>query len=107
MIVYLWTAVARNCAAPRGSLGISDDDRSARLAAEECLRAGDARLAFVEAARRMTTRTFAHRYEPTGAGWWATPGPAGEVAWVRFIGDGTGAALRALAESAGQAGCDG
>lgn len=101
MIVYLWTAVARDCAVPRGSLGISGDDRAARAAAEQCLRAGEARLAFVEAAwKTLSLWTFADCYEPTGTGWWATPGPVGEVRWVRFISTETGAALRALASSA-------
>jgi hypothetical protein len=101
VIVYLWTAVARDTAVPRSSLGISDDDRHAREAAEQCLHAGEARLAFVEAARSAIAGLgFTHTYLPTGAGWWATPAPAGQVHWVRFTGTDTSAALRTLAGSA-------
>lgn len=102
MIVYLWTAVGRDTAGPRSSIGISDDDRKARDAAGQCLVDGQARLAFVETARTGTVpHTFSPCYVPTGSGWWATPGPADEVRWVRFTSPDAAAGLRALAESAG------
>lgn len=101
MIVYLWTAVARDNAEPHGNLGISDNDRRARDAAEQCLRDGRAQLAFVEAARTgMIPCTFVPCYVRTGSGWWAVPGPVGEVQWIRFIGPDAAAGLRALADSA-------
>ena len=102
MIVYLWTTVARDTAVPRSSLGISDDGGRARDAAEQCLDAGEARLAFVEAARSAIDRLgFTRTYLPTGTGWWATPAPPGQVQWVRFTGPDTSAALHTLAGSAG------
>jgi hypothetical protein len=101
MIVYLWEAVGRDAAAPLSSLGVSDDDGRARGAAEDCLRSG-ARLAYVESACLATsTVSLVRDYARTGAGWWATPDPAGGVAWVRFADPVAAAGLRALAESAG------
>lgn len=101
MIVYLWTAMARDRAEPHRNLGISDNDCRARDAAEQCLRDGRAQLAFVETARTGTVpHSFSPCYVPTGSGWWATPGPTGEVRWVRFYSPDTAADLRALAESA-------
>lgn len=101
MIVYLWTAVARDNAEPHGNLGISDNDCRARDAAEQCLRDGQAQLAFVETARTgVVPHSFSPCYVPTGLGWWATPGPVGEVSWVRFTSPDAAAGLRALAESA-------
>ena len=101
MIMYLWEAVARDAAAPRSSLGISDDDERARDAAEDCLRTGHARLAYVESACLATGAVSLIRdYVRTGSGWWATPDPSGGVAWVRFADPVAAAGLRALAESA-------
>lgn len=98
MIVYLWTAVARDSAEPHGNLGISDNDCKARDAAEQCLRDGRAQLAFVETARTSTVPySFSPCYVPAGSGWLATPGPTGEVRWVRFYSADTAVGLRALA----------
>jgi len=102
MILYLWEAVGRDAAAPLSSLGVSDDDGRARGAAEDCLLSGRARLAYVESACLATSAVSLIRdYVRTGAGWWATPDPAGGVAWVRFADPVAAAGLRALAESAG------
>jgi hypothetical protein len=101
VILYLWEAVGRD-AAPPSSLGVSDDDGRARDAAEDCLRSGRARLAYVESACLATGAVSLIRdYVRTGSGWWATPDPAGGVAWVRFADPVAAAGLRALAESAG------
>lgn len=103
MIVYLWTAVARDAAVPRGSVGISDDDGKARDAAEQCIRAGHARLAYIETAQTgMLALTFVPCYVRTGTGWWATPDPAGDVQWARFTSPEAATGLRALAESAAE-----
>jgi hypothetical protein len=100
MIVYLWEAVGRDTA-PLSSLGVSDDDGRARGAAADCLRRG-ARLAYVESACLATsTVSLVRDYVRTGSGWWATPDPAGGVAWVRFADPVAAAGLHALAESAG------
>lgn len=100
--MYLWEAVARDDAAPWGGLGVSDDDERARDAAEDCLRTGRARLAYVESACLATSAVSLIRvYVRTGSGWWATPDPAGGVAWVRFADPVAAAGLRALAEAAG------
>jgi hypothetical protein len=100
MIVYLWTTVARETPVPYGSLGISDDGGRARGAAERCLRAGQARLALVEAARPvMVAHSLSPSYLRTGAGWWARPDPAGEVRWTKFTGPETADGVLALAET--------
>ena len=104
MIVYLWSTVARETPVPHGNLGVSDDDGRARGAAEECIRIGQARLAYVEAARTvMTAHSLSPCYMRTGLGWWAAAGPAGDVEWVQFTGSDAAAGLRALAESASAA----
>jgi hypothetical protein len=91
VIVYLWTTVARETPMPHGYLGVSDDDGRARGAAEHCLRTGQARLAFVETAQTvMAAHSLSMCYLRTGAGWWARPGPAGEVHWVTFTGSEVG-----------------
>jgi hypothetical protein len=101
VIVYLWTTVAREMPVPHGNLGISDDGGRARGAAEHCLRTGQARLAFVEAARPvMATHSLSPSYLRTGAGWWARPDPAGDVRWTKFTSPETTAGLQALAEAA-------
>jgi hypothetical protein len=102
VIFYLWEAVACDVAVPLSSLGVSDDDGRARGAAEDCLRSGRARLAYVESACLATSAVSLTRdYVRTGSGWWATPDPAGGVAWVKFADPVAAAGLRALAESAG------
>jgi hypothetical protein len=53
MIFYLWEAV-RDTPEPRFTLGVSDDDKRAREAAEDCLRDGQVGLARVELARLAT-----------------------------------------------------
>jgi hypothetical protein len=101
VILYLWEAVARDVAAPQSSLGVSDDDGRARDAAADCLRSGRARLAYVESACLATGAVSLIRdYVRTGSGWWATPDPAGGVAWVRFADPVAAAGLHALAEAA-------
>jgi hypothetical protein len=101
MILYTWTAVATGDRGHGGSTGITDDSDRARLAAESCLRSGQARLAFVESVRTvMTAHTLNPSYLRTGAGWWATPAVAGDVRWVHYSDPGTAGGLRALAESA-------
>jgi hypothetical protein len=99
LIVYLRMTVARESPVPHGNLGISDDDGRARGAAEQCLRTGQAGLAFVEAARTvMSAHSLSPCYLRTGAGWWAAPGLSGEVHWTKFAeAEGT-AGPRALAQ---------
>jgi hypothetical protein len=81
----LWTAVARDTATLRGSTGVSDDDDRARHAAEAYLRAGQARLAYVEVAyTAIGAHTLNPVYMRTGEGWWAQPNAAGEAVWVPF-----------------------
>lgn len=95
MLVYLWTTVAPETPVPHGNLGISDDDGRARGAAEHCLRTGQARLAFVQAAQIViAAHSLSLCYLPTGPSWWATPGPAGEVQWVESTSPGATAGLR-------------
>jgi hypothetical protein len=97
--VYLWTTVARESPVPHSNLGISDDDDRARGAAEQCLRTGQAGLAFVEAARPvMSAHSLSPCYLRTGAGWWAAPGLSGEVHWTKFVGPEGTAGPRALAQ---------
>ena len=97
MIVYLWTAVTPETHCGRGNLGISDDAGRARDAAGQCLRDGHAQLALVETAQAvMNPRTFIRRYRRTGSGWWATPGMADQVRWVRYTSPDAAARLRAL-----------
>jgi hypothetical protein len=101
VILYLWEAVARDSELPHSSLGVCDDGRLARGAAEDCLRTGQARLVWVETARLATAvQSLTRCYVRTGTGWWATPDAVGGVAWVRFTDPAAAAGLRALAESA-------
>ncbi|HXL91788.1 MAG TPA: hypothetical protein VN969_22815 [Streptosporangiaceae bacterium] len=87
-IIYLWSTVARDTPLPHGNLGVSDNKDRARIAAENCLRNGQARLAFIEAAQTVTAASsLSPCYLRIGAAWWATPGPSGEVRWNRFTGD--------------------
>jgi hypothetical protein len=76
MIFYLWEAV-RDTPEPRFTLGVSDDDKRARDAAEDCLRDGQVGLARVELARLATNaRSLTRDYVRTGLGWRATSDPS-------------------------------
>jgi hypothetical protein len=97
--VYLWTTVARESPVSHGDLGISDDGDRARGAAEQCLRTGQAGLAFVEAARPvMSAHSLSPCYLRTGEGWWAAPDLSGEVHWTKFAEPEGTVGPRALAQ---------
>jgi hypothetical protein len=78
VMVYLWEANG----AGRKTLGISDDSRTARRAAGQCLRSGDATGARVEEAFTVSgVLTLNHTYEPTGNAWAARLGKDGRIRW--------------------------
>jgi len=75
MILYLWTAPGRDL--QRGHSGVAGDQAGAQLAAEACLRTGQARLAYIEVAHTViAAHTLNPCYMHTGAGWWHGPAPA-------------------------------
>jgi hypothetical protein len=101
VIIYLWEAV-RDTPEPRCTLGVSDDERRARDAAEDGLRDGQVGLARVELARLATNaRSLTRDYVRTGLGWMATSDPVGGVTWIR---DSNLAAANELCAVAGPAG---
>ena len=80
MTVWLWDA----CGSDRRGLGVTDDETTARLAAEACLRSGGADTARVERALLMSgARGLTPGYQRTGRGWTARRRD-GRVTWTPF-----------------------
>jgi hypothetical protein len=77
MIVWLWDAAGPH----RAGRGVTDNDTSARLAAEACIRSGDATAARVErAVTVLGVPTLSAGYQRTGHGWAARPRD-GQITW--------------------------
>jgi len=88
VILYLWTAPGHD--PQRGHSGVSGDQAGAQLAAEACLRTGQARLAYIEVAHTaIAPRTLNPCYMRTGVGWWAWPNVSGDISWMPFPVYGT------------------
>jgi hypothetical protein len=81
MIVWLWDAGSGH--------GISDDDGSARAAAETLIRDGQAASARVEMAVLNSVRALDTGYGRLGRGWTAHPRPGGQVRWVQLPDPGS------------------
>lgn len=85
MIIYLWTAPGAESAAFHRASGVSDDQARACHAAEVLLRTGQAGVAYVECAyTAIEDATLTLSYVPTGTGWWARLGEAGQVIWTPY-----------------------
>jgi hypothetical protein len=68
VIVWLWDAPGL----ARTARGVTDDEATARRAAETCLRSGQARSAAVEKAHAVLgVRSLTSGHERTGDGWTA------------------------------------
>ena len=83
MIVWLWDASG----SARVVRGVTDDEATARNAAETCLRSGQARSAAVEKAHAVLgIRSLASGYERTGDGWTAERRQDGRISWTPLPG---------------------
>ncbi|MBO0801751.1 MAG: hypothetical protein J2P25_01560 [Nocardiopsaceae bacterium] len=81
--MYIWTAPGNGTANSHEAIGISDDQRRAREAAETALRAGQADTACVERVRTtLKAPALSLCYIRTGTGWQARLGKAGHVEWI-------------------------
>lgn len=83
MIVWLWDASG----SARVTRGVTDDETTARHAAETCLRSGQARSAAVEKAHAVLgVRSLTSGYERTGDGWTAERRQDGRISWTPLPG---------------------
>lgn len=83
MIVWLWDAPGP----ARTARGVTDDEATARRAAETCLRSGQAHSAAVEKAHAVLgVRSPASGYERTGDGWTAERRQDGRISWTPLPG---------------------
>lgn len=79
MIVWLWDAPGP----ARTARGVTDDEATARRAAETCLRSGQARSAAVEKAHAVLgVRSLTSGYERTGDGWTAKCRQDSQISWT-------------------------
>lgn len=83
MIVWLWDAPGPT----RAARGVTDDEATARRAAETCLRSGQARSAAVEKAHAVLgVRSLTSGYERTGDGWTAECRQDRRISWTPLPG---------------------
>jgi len=83
VIVWLWDAAGP----ARTARGVTDDEATARRAAERCLRSGQARSAAVEKAHAVLgVRSLTSGYERTGDGWTAECRHDGRISWMPLPG---------------------
>lgn len=83
MIVWLWDAPGP----ARAARGVTDDEATARRAAETCLRSGQARSAAVEKAHAVLgVQSLTSGYERTGDGWTAECRQDGRISWMPLPG---------------------
>jgi hypothetical protein len=81
VIVWLWDTSGP----ARSGRGLSDDETSARLAAEECMRSHLADSARVEKALAILgIESLISGYERTGQGWVAQIHRDGRIIWLPF-----------------------
>jgi hypothetical protein len=83
VIVWLWNAPGP----ARAARGVTDDEATARRAAETCLRSGQARSAAVEKAHAVLgVQSLTSGYERTGDGWTAECRQDGRISWMPLPG---------------------
>jgi hypothetical protein len=81
VIVWLWDASGH----ARAGRGITDDEATARQAAEACMRGAQACSAVVEKAHAvLATESLTSGYARTGQGWTAECHRDGRISWTPF-----------------------